>query len=460
MILSGKTLPIIALMLVTGCVQGPNWRRPVMPVEPSWHTPLSTDEVDTRWWENFSDPKLSALIDEARECNYDVRMAKERLYQARAHRMVVGSRLTPQIDLEVNASKNTFGGALAGLGAALDEKSELYFWGFDALWELDLFGKRIRELEAARADTVAKQEELFDILLSVYAETALNYVEAVGYKARIENLQAWIKTVEEQQALVQEQLQFGIRSAVDLEEIREKLESLKSTLPLFEAELAANLYRLSVLTGKLPGLIETSDTLLSLPDVVRVGIPAELVLRRPDVRAAEAHYHVQMALLGAAEAELCPTLALTGNIGRQTFFFSTIDQVNLPVWGLTVDILAPVFHGGRIRGNIAEKAAAMREACLAYYRDALRAMEEAESGMARYVKGREETERLGLALSASRGREALITERMRGGVASGLEALEAQERAFRARAELIDGHVATLAKLVALYKALGGGWEG
>lgn len=308
---------------IAGCtVVGPDYSPPQIDLPKGWHAELyggfGDEAMDpehlSTWWTCFDDPTLLKLIDEAVENNLDLKNAQARLWEARARRGIKAADRFPTLDLGASAM-SVKSGHETGSGSP----SDLYSTGFDASWELDIFGGIRRSLESADADVAASRENVYDVMVSLVAETALNYVELRTFQLRLDIAKGNRDRQGETYKLVEHRFNAGLASPLDLEQARYNYESTRSDIPLLESSLAAAKNRLAVLLGQVPGSLEERlEEHKPVPVTtteLAVGVPAETLRRRPDVRRAERELAAQTAQIGVATAELYPEFRLLGSIG-------------------------------------------------------------------------------------------------------------------------------------------------
>ena len=424
------------------------------------------------WWRVFGDGTLNSLMERAAENNLDVHVALARVAEARAARGVSKSALLPSVSISASVSKLRGGFAQGvtrissspGSGSLVSPfESNIYQAGFDARWELDLFGGLRNGVKAASADLAAADEARRDVLLTVLAEVARNYAELRGTQEQLaiahKNIAARRDTLE----LVRVRVDAGLATQLDAEQQTAQLASLESVVPALEASELAAIHRLGVLLGEQPQTmladLRTPAPKLTDPDEVPVGLPGELLKRRPDVRRAEAEVYAAFARVGVARADLYPKFVITGLSGRQTTEFTgfTLGAGNFFAVGPGIEV--PLFTAGRIRFNIAVQKARLEQAVIRYRQDVLAAMEETENALAAYRAQHERREKLTAALTASRRAVALSEELYARGLADFLTVLEAQRQQYAAEDDLTRCDTQLVTQAVALYKALGGGWE-
>ena len=329
-----RTLAVLALAVLAGCAAvGPNYIPPQTPVSTTWNTPLQggiTVETEPRnladWWTTLNDPELSRLIERAAAGNLDLKKATARIREARARRGLSKAGLYPTLDASGSATRSR-GSADMGPVATTD----LFSAGLDASWEIDLFGGVRRSVEAADADLQAAGEDLRDTLVSLLAEVALNYVDLRTAQARLAVTETSLKSLEETYRLAKWRSQAGLGDELAVEQARYNLESARSQIPTLLTAIAEAQNRLAVLLGEAPGAVHAElskpEPLPSLPPEVAIGVPADLLRQRPDVRRAERQLAAQTARIGVATAELYPKLKLSGAIGLQALSFNGLFNV-------------------------------------------------------------------------------------------------------------------------------------
>lgn len=422
---------------------------------------------------------LESLIARAVQSNWDLRTAEGRVREARALRGVAGADLWPAIDVSGSytrqrASENAIPLALGGVGGStsgapapflrgLKLDQDLFQTGFDASWEVDLFGGVRRAIEAADADLAASQDNLRDALVSLLAEVARNYVEVRRFQRRLAVAQENLKAQQDTLELTQARFHAGLTSELDVEQAASQLATTRSQIPPLETSLKQGIHRLGVLLGQAPGaLLEELSTAAPIPTPppeVPVGLPAELLRRRPDIRRAERQLAAATACIGVAEADLYPKLSLTGSIGLESLQLADLPKGASRFWAVGPTLSWPIFDAGRIRANMAVQDARTDQQFSAYRQTVLTALEDVENALVAY--GREQTRRTQLAEAVEANRRAvgLATDLYRAGLGTFLNVLDAQRALFASQSDLAQSEAAVSTDVAALYKALGGGWE-
>jgi outer membrane protein, multidrug efflux system len=413
------------------------------------------------WWRKLGDPALDGLIERAARGSLDLREAFARLREARALRGDAEGELFPELDakagfLRRGESKNT------PLGLFVPDNG-VYSVGFDASWEVDLWGRVRRSIEAADADVDASVENVRDVAVAVAAETARNYIELRAFQLRLAIARDNVSLQEQTLALVRGRFDAGLVGERDVAQARTNVESTRSRVPALEVGLAAAAHRLAVLVGLPPGALADELALarpIPVPPLeLAVGVPADLLRRRADVRRAEREVAAAHARIGVAEGERLPKLTLSGELGLAAEKTSDLTDGDSGVFGIGPSLRWSLFDGGRLKSRVVAQEARTEQALARFERTVLVALEEAENAMLGFV--REQTRRGSLREAAVQARRAVDLSRTQYG--EGLSDFQTVIDTERAVADLEDqlatSDAAIATQFVALYKALGGGWE-
>lgn len=455
------------IFLLTGCAAvGPDYSRtePEMPDE--WHTELEggliageiAPETLAHWWTIMNDSQLSKLEELAIKGNLDLKEARARIREARARRGITRANLFPTLDAK--ASVNNY---RTSENSSTGDEENLYSAGFDAGWELDVFGGVRRSVEAADANLQAAHEDLNNVLVSLMAEVAMNYLEARTYQARLtvneENIKIQKKTYE----LNRSRYTAGIIDDLAVQQSLYNLELTRSKIPTLQTGLEEAKNRLAVLLGEKPGavhkkLIERKPVPV-LPANVAVGIPADTLRNRPDIRGAERRLAARTALIGVATADLYPKFRLNGTIGLESISTGNFLTQESRTWSIGPVISWNIFHAGAIRQNIKVQSALQEQALIQYESALLKAQEEVENVLVAYAKEQLRRKSLVTATSAARRADYLAREQFRAGLVDFSNVLDAQRSLLSFQDELAGSDGAVMFNLVRLYKALGGGWK-
>lgn len=462
--------------LLGGCNVGPNYAPPKPSAPAEWSSTLegglkaeSPGEL-SRWWMTLNDPQLDSLIERAVAGNLDLKEAKSRVLQARAQRGVIAADGLPQVDANASYSRSRASenagprSQQGGVGQFQpSEGTDLYVVGFDAGWELDLFGRNRRALEAADAEIAAAVESERDVLVTLLGEVARNYIEVRSFQNRLAITRSNIAVQQETVDLARSRSTAGITSELDLARSEAQLNSTTSALPSLEIGLAQAMHRLAVLLGREPGALKAelaADAPIPVaPEDLPVGMPSDLLRRRPDIRAAERNAAAATARIGVATADLFPRVSLIGSLGLESSQIGSLPSGDSRFWSIGPTLNWAVFDAGRIRSNIKVRESITDQSLLTYDRTVLGAFEEVENSLVAY--GRELVRRQSLvqAVAADQKSVEMAKELNLRGLTDFLSVLDAQRQLFIDQELLAASERNVAVNLVAVYKALGGGWE-
>lgn len=462
---SARALMLAALIL-SGCATvGPDYTPPATELSKSWHTPLKSgltaEETGPasleKWWTNLNDPELSSLMTRAIAGNRDLRKARARVRQARASRGVTRAGLFPTLDVSSSATRSRSSEETGG-----GTTSSFYVAGLDAGWELDLFGGVRRSVEAAEADLQASQEDLRDALVSLLAEVALNYVEVRKYQDLLTVAESNLATQQETFELTRWRQQAGLSDELAVQQARYNLERTRSQIPTLRTGLEEAKNNLAVLLGEQPGTLhgeleERKPVPVANP-AVAAGVPADVLLQRPDVRRAERELAAQTARIGVATAELYPKFTLSGSIGLEAFSSSNLFSSGSRTAGGGAGVTWRIFDARAIRQNIEVQTALQEQALTGYETAVLNALKEVENALTTYAEEEQRRQALSEAVSAAQQAARQAGYKYQSGLADFDSVLEAQRSLLILQEELAQSNGAVLSNLIRLYKALGGGW--
>jgi NodT family efflux transporter outer membrane factor (OMF) lipoprotein len=459
---------------VTGCKVGPNYTPPETAAPAAWSEqglPTETSAiaaakpVDTAWWSVLNDPTLVSLIDRSLAANNDLRLATERIRQARAERGIAASAGLPTVDANGSyarsrESENTNNGNFVRQDGS---GSDTYRVGLDASWEIDVFGGVARSVEAAEGDIQALEENRRDVLVMLAGEVARNYVDLRGFQQRIEVTQRNVQIQTDTLSLTESRYKAGLTSELDVVQARAQLEQTRAALPPLDENARAAIHRLGVLAGREPGsLLDELNTAAALPTApaeIPVGLPSELVRRRPDIRRAEREIAAQTARVGVATSDLFPKFSLTGGFGLASSQIGTLGDGDSRFWAIGPAVRWPVFQGGAIRANIEVQKSLTKQSLIAYDQTVLIAFEDVENALVSFARQQSRRKSLAEAVVANRRAVELATTLNRAGLADFQRVLSSQLSLAVSEESLVASDQAVLQALVRLYKSLGGGWE-
>ncbi|PKN35735.1 MAG: RND transporter [Deltaproteobacteria bacterium HGW-Deltaproteobacteria-19] len=451
----------IVLTMLAGCVTvGPDYRQPDLSVPAAWNNETGEENVAgtaDKWWSTLNDPALSSLIERAVAGNLDLKKARARVREARAQRGVAQAGYFPTLGATGTATRSR-SSEETGSG----ETGVLYSAGFDAGWELDVFGGVRRSVEAADATLQATQESLHDVLVTLLAEVALNYTEVRTWQARIAAAEANLKSQEETFQLTSWRQQAGLSDDLAVRQARYNLESTRSQLPTLRTGLEEARNRIAVLLGEQPGKVHAElEERKPIPVAsagIALGVPAEALRNRPDVRKAERELAAQTAKIGVATADLYPKFKLNGSIGVDSTLIGRLFTSGTYSWSFGPQITWTIFDGGAIRRNIEAQTALQEQYWIAYEAAALGALEEAENAIRAYVEEQIRRRSLSEATQAAEEAARLARLKYQAGLADFSSVLEAQRSLLAFQDSLAQSEGAITSNLIKLYKALGGGW--
>jgi outer membrane protein, multidrug efflux system len=464
-------LVVLALGALTldGCMVGPNFHPPQpttvpnawvgvekTPTEPSTATTAQLEL--TQWWRQFDDPILIMLVDDALKTNLNLRIAETNLRAARATRGVVAGGLWPSLTASGGYQKYHAAGVTPG-----NQVLNLFQAGFDAVWEIDLFGGQHRNVESADANIQAAIENIRDAQVSLIAEVALNYIQLRGYQQEIVIAQNNLKSQEHTADIVHRSFKVGFNSALDVANADSDVATTESQIPVFESEARQAIYALSVLLARPPGdLLEQLSPTGSLPRVpmqIPAGLPSDLLRRRPDIREAEAQLHAATAQIGVATAEYFPTFSLTGTLNWSSNLLRTLWTNASRSYAAGSSVTWPLFQGGSIMYNVRLQEALRDESFITYQQTVLSAFQDVENALIAFAKEQQHRKLLNDAVVFNRKAVDLSLQLYTAGLVDFLTVEIAQRTLYTSEDALVQSETSIVTDLIALYKALGGGWE-
>jgi NodT family efflux transporter outer membrane factor (OMF) lipoprotein len=464
--------------LAAGCAAGPDYHAPKVNTPATWsEANLSPAGATTGavpivdWWKTFHDPELDSLIARAVAANHDLRIADARLREARALRSGVAWDMGPTIN------------AGAGYTDALQSHNslpfrfpksatnnftylyhtDLYDAHFDATWEIDVFGSKRRALQEAYAEYASVEEDRHDALVSVLAEVARNYTEVRDSQQRLAIARDNIAAQQQAVDIARSRFNAGLTSELDARQAEALLATTQSQLPALNTSLKEGVHRLSVLIGREPGALVgelgADAPVPAPPPTVPIGLPSDLLRRRPDVRRAERELAAATANVGVQTAELFPKFTLVGLAGFQSFSAGDWFNPSSKYWSAGATVTWRFLDYGRIRSQIKAAGAEADQSLAAYEKTVLDSFEDVENALVAYANEQQRYRALADAVAANRGALDLANERYTNGLADFLNVVDAERSLYQTQDQLAESQSAVTVDLVALYKALGGGWE-
>lgn len=462
---------IVSVLNLACSAVGPDYVAPQISPPIQWNgeigSRINTGPLDPKslnqWWKTLKDPLLTSLIDRSIMGNLSLRDAETRIREARARRGVSNADRFPTLNARGSISRNrisenSFYQGTRYAGAT----NTLYDGGFDAGWELDLFGRVQRSVEVAQANLDASEENYRDVLVTLLAEVALNYLEVCTQQARLSVANKNSDSQAEIVALVRSSVAVGETAQLDLEQAQANLETTRSTIPRFEILLAQAKNRLAVLLGLPPGTLvdELADqrAIPLAPAQVAVGIPADVLRRRPDVRRAERALAAASARIGLATADLYPSLTLFGSVGLESLNSGDFLNSASGVFGLGPSLQWNLFDSGRIRSNIDITSTQQEQALIAYEAAVLGALQDVENSIVAY--GQEMIRRQALVSAEQSAHRALLIAQdlYAAGESDFIRVLDTQRSLLNLQDQLAASNGQVTTNIISLFKALGGGW--
>jgi NodT family efflux transporter outer membrane factor (OMF) lipoprotein len=476
-----------ALFVTVGCAMvGPDYTPPAISAPAKWHTPpgqgVASGEKEptdiAEWWSSLSDEVLSTLIRRAVAGNFDLGKAQARVREARAQRRIASAGLFPSLNASASASFSRSSGDSRSQSSSDSQSStqpgsplssgfattpELYNAGLDASWELDVFGRTRRSVEAADRALQADVEDQRNVLVTLLAEVATNYVEVRAFQTRLDVAEANLEIQQETFMVAQWRHEAGLGDELAVYQARYSLETTRSLIPALRQGMNESMNRIAVLLGEQPGRVhgdlKSPAPVPVVPSKVVVGIPADALRRRPDVRRAERQLAAQTSRVGVATADLYPKFTLSGSVGLEAFSFDGLFSSAIRTVTDGIRISWPVFQGGALRHKIEVQSALQEQAFWQYEATVLGALEEVENALKAYAEEQNKRDSLREGEKAARLAAETAEKKYEAGLTDFISVLEAQRsrRTFQEQVAQSEGNVAV--NLVRLYKALGGGWE-
>ena len=477
------SIGLAAGLLCTGCAVGPNYHppKPNMPAAfdmgpasaPSTQpasAPVRAVDIAV-WWQSLDDPELSSLVERAIRANLDVKIALQRLEETRAAEYVVSGGALPLVDFGAGAGRGTgsdstrsrIPGPLHSAANTKGYNEITHVAGFDAAWEIDLFGRFTREIEAAHADSQAAYEARNAVLITVIADVARAYVTERALQLRLEAARQNIVAQEQTVSLVRGRVRQGMNPEYDLVLAQRQLAAARATVAPIEAAISEAQRRLAVLLGRLPqemyAELAHPGTIPSTPQRIQSGLPVELLRRRPDIREAERALAASTARIGVATANLFPRVELLGSLGVQGQGLGRTPLLSKEIWSFGPSAYWPLLDFGVLDAVLEVQQYRTRELLYNYRRTILLAVEEVENAIGNYTAEQDRLDQLNAAVADARRTVQLANQRYQQGMTGLLDVVDAQRQLYLLQDEYAVAQESVVLQYVALYKALGGGWQ-
>ena len=463
-----RALSAVALFVagtLAGCAVGPNYHQPKTPTAPTYGAAepaiYTSEQAQVQFWKQFNDETLNKLVDDALNANHDLRIAVGRLAEARAARHQSLYDLAPTVTASGGHTTARTPEVQTGFAPVT---SSYYDAGFDATWELDLFGRIRRLNESAKDQLQGAEANLHDAQVSVIAEVARTYFELRGTQYELAVAR---KNVENQKStfnVVDVRLKNGRGTEFDTSRANAQLSTTLATIDPLEASVQRSIHRLSVLTGREPNALQSSlgevKELPELPKTLAVGDPGAMLRRRPDIRVAERSLAASSAEIGVAVADYFPKVSFTGTFGFDATTLNGLGTSGSKAYTIGPGISWAAFDLGRVHARVAGAKARNSTALAQYEKTVLGALEETENALVTHARARDQLVHAADAAQSSAAAAKLARIRYEGGIVDFLEVLDAERTQLVAEDQLAQTRTATATSLIAVYKALGGGWEG
>ena len=459
--------------LLSACMVGPDYQKPETVLPATWiSTPeKSTQEhlaIEQAWWKNFHDPVLNQLITKAATNNFDVKIAETRITQARASQAAATAALFPVGEMIANANRqsNQIGfpsSAPSTLTGALKKPFNIFKTGFDASWELDLFGGHRRESESAKAELEASALSRDDLVISLLAEVASTYIEIRQYQAQLkfaqETVEADIKTT----TITQQRVDLGETAGVDVSKMESQQQRDQAQISYISNLLSQAEYRMDVLLGEKPGathaLVNPIKALPVMDQKILLTTPASVIAQRPDIRIAERKLASATAQEGVATAKFFPDISLVGFIGLFNTNAGNLLNVSSKSWSMGANVLWPILSFGSLSANLSGAEARQQEALTKYQKTLNNALSDVESSVTAYTEQEKYLQSLEKATAADQNIYDIAVNRYEEGLSSYLEVLEVKRKLYSSLNQLTLAKAQTARTIIAVYKSLGGGWK-
>lgn len=473
---------------LAGCMVGVDYKKPGTETPTRFgeaHDGPTTQPVVevnlTRWWRTFNDEKLNSLIERAVASNFDVRTAEARVREARAQLGVQTANLFPTVDVTARAARSqssrnlsgaiiggtasggTSGGGTTGIIGGIFGRRELYQAGFDAGWEIDVFGGTRRSIEAASADLEAQVNARRNVLVTVTAEVARNYVQLRGVQRQLELTFSNLKTQQDTLDLTRSRFNAGLTSDLDVARAQAQVATTASQVPALQIQIKQTVHRIGILLGREPMALAEElgmpTPIPSAPSEVPVGLPSELLRRRPDVRQAERQLEASTARIGVAVAQLFPRFSLTGTLGKQSGRLGLIARADSTYWSFGPSVTWRLLDFNELRNQVRVANAQQEQSLIAYQRTVLQSFSDVEDALVAYAQDQNRRKSLADSVAANQRAVDLSNQLYTRGLGDFLNVLDAERQLFAAQNELSISEAAVASDLVQLFKALGGGWD-
>ena len=484
--LGGPVVSSALLVMVAGCSVGPDFHGASSPYNPiSWFSGRpagqgvsqpAPEPIDVNWWESFHDPELNSLEERAAAQNLDVLTATVRVAEARDSAGITAAAFFPSVngnagadDLKLSNNGASLGGGSSSGGSGGSSSSggidpvSIYQYGFDATWTLDVWGKVRRQVEAGNAEIEASEVDRRGVLIQQIAEVARDYVQLRNAQSLLQIAEDNVHTARKLLNLTQQRATAGLTDELDVAQEQAQLTTTESTVPQAQQQVASYINALSLLLGEPPRALQselqTAEPVPPTPAAIPIGLPSELLRRRPDIVEAEANLHTATANIGVAIANFFPTFDLLGFFDIQSSQTQDLFTLASRTYLLGGSISVPIFQGGKLVDTLHLRKEQQKQAVIAYDKAVLSAFSDVDNALTDYDKEQQRRHLLRMAVRANEHAFDLAQQRYTEGIATYLDVLNAQQSVLTSQSSYQNSTAAVSTDLVALYLALGGGWE-
>jgi len=457
------------IIFVAGCTVGPDYTRPKLELPERWkqqqQKTADSAPVELKdWWTTLNDPVLEGLIEQSAGANLDLREAWFRIEESRALRDFSSGRYAPQVDAAASylRSRDTRNAA-ASIPGVSDDQINSHSAGFDSAWEIDLFGGIKRSVESSQAALEASVDNYHDVMITLYAEVARNYVEMRAIQSRLRYAQQNIDSQRETLKLTEDRFNAGITPELDVTQAKLNLANTESEVPSLRLAEIQAINRIAVLLGQFPqsfkGQLRAVSPIPTPSEQIPAGLPADLLRRRPDIRRAERELAAQTAGIGVATADLYPSFSLTGTFHLKAESPSDMTNMSSRAYSFGPGLKWNIFSGNRVRNNIKIAEARTEQAAVRYERAVLGAVEEVEAALTAYMQEHERRDALDRSTAASQKAVELVESLYRNELTDFQNVLDMQRTLFLQQDKLAVSRGQVVLSLIRIYKAIGGGWS-
>ncbi len=473
---------VLICAVLAGCTVGPDYKQPKMTLPAQFSEAASATRPTTeasaavapgqqdfqKWWQTFDDPQLNSLIDRAVKGNPNLIAAEARVREARANRGIAASAYYPQINADGQFSHSRESSNLPGLsgfesgGGFPGQESDLFDVGFDASWEVDIFGGTRRGVEAADASIQAAIEDRRDVLVSLLAEVASNYVQLRGAQRQLDVAQANLHSQEQTLTLTRNRAEGGLSPYLDVAQQEAQVAATAAQIPGLETQIRMNIHHLGILLGQDPGALSQelgpAGPIPVGPGAIPPGLPGDLLLRRPDIRRAERQLAAQTAEIGVATADLYPKFSITGTLGDEANQFRKLFEYSSRTYEIAPGVTWDIFDAGKVKSNIEVQNALQAQALEVYVQAVLQSLQDVDDSLVAFNREQVKLQSIRQEVTADQRALNLSTDLFEKGSTDFLSVLDAQRTLFAAQTDQAVSEQQVSLDLVSLYKALGGGW--